>query len=458
MDLITEYLTYPDGECGDGEFGDGEFGDGEFGGGEPGGNASTDIAGRPGRETLAELVDVVAATDRMLAAVSAMRADAIDQLRVQSEREAAPAVSGSASGLFGSDAAKMARRSLVAELACALRIPEGSAERLLVESESLVHDLAATRTALQQGEISYRHATALMEHVWSLPGDARAGFESAVLPDARRLTVAKFDGSARRAREKAHPDTIAVRHAKCVTDRQVQLVPARDGMAWLSAYLSAADANAVFERISGAAEALQGAAEPRTLTQLRADAFVDLLVDGVTASGVGRGIRATVNVTVPVMTLLGHSEEPGHLEGYGPIDPDTARHLAGHAPSFTRLLTHPESGAVLSVGRSRYKVPKDLRRWLRVRDETCRFPGCNRSVARSDLDHGEEWHDGGRTRYDNLAHLCGPHHKLKTWAGWAVTHARDGTLAWTSPAGLEYTTEPATRIEPATPTDPPPPF
>ncbi|SDK73069.1 protein of unknown function, partial [Cryobacterium psychrotolerans] len=328
----------------------------------------------------------------------------------------------------------------------------GSAERLLVESESLVHDLAATRTALQQGEISYRHAKALMDHVWSLPEDARAGFESALLPDARKLTVAKFDGTARRAREKAHPDTITTRHAKCITDRQVQLVPARDGMAWLNAYLSAADANSVYERISGAAQSLQGADEPRTLTQLRADAFLDLLIDGVAPSGLGRGIRATVNVTVPVMTLLGHSEEPGHLEGYGPIDPDTARRLAGHAPSFTRILVHPETGAVLSVGRNRYKVPKDLRRWLRVRDETCRFPGCNRSVARSDLDHGKEWHEGGRTKHDNLAHLCGPHHKLKTEAAWAVTHARDGTLTWTSPAGREYTTEPATRI------DPPPPF
>src|SRR5680860_642954 len=176
-----------------------------------------------------------------------MRADAIDQLRVCSERisserisseraQASAASRGSGSvvpgwvvsGVFGSDAATMARRSLVAELACALRIPEGSAERLLVESASLVHDLTATRTALQQGEISYRHATSLMDHVWSLPEGARAVFESAVLPAARSLTVAKFDGTARRAREKAHPDTISTRHTKCVTDRQVQLLPVGD--------------------------------------------------------------------------------------------------------------------------------------------------------------------------------------------------------------------------------------
>ncbi|MEO6201357.1 MAG: DUF222 domain-containing protein [Cryobacterium sp.] len=397
-------------------------------------------------DRMAELVDVVAATDRMLAAVSAMRADAIDQMRVWSEKTS-PVVAASGFGGTGT----MARRSLVAELACALRIPEGSAERLLAESETLVHDLAATRTALQRGEISYRHAKTLIDHAWSLPKEERAGFESAVLPDAKRLTVAKFDGTARKARESSHPDTITARHEKCSADRHLQLLPARDGMAWLNAYLSAADANAVFERVSAAAQGLQGGDEARTLTQLRADVFTDVLIDGVTPSGLGRGIRASVNVTVPVMTLLGHSEEPGHLEGYGPIDPDTARRLAGHAPSFTRILTHPETGCVLSVGRSRYKVPKDLRRWLRLRDETCRHPGCNRSAARCDLDHSGEWQDGGRTRHDNLAHLCGPHHRLKSEAGWSVIHARDGTLTWTSPSGKRYVTEPATRIDPAPP-------
>ncbi|WP_024477096.1 DUF222 domain-containing protein, partial [Arthrobacter sp. CAL618] len=52
------------------------------------------------------------------------------------------------------------------------------------------------------------------------------------------------------------------------------------------------------------------------------------------------GVQAKVFVTVPVMTLLG-GDTPGELEGYGPIDPETARKLAGHAPSFTRILTHP---------------------------------------------------------------------------------------------------------------------
>lgn len=156
-------------------------------------------------------------------------------------------------------------------------------------------------------------------------------------------------------------------------------------------------------------------------------------------------------VTVPVLTLLGASEEPGTLEGYGPIDADTARRLAGHAPSFTRILTHPETGVVLSVGRDRYSVPRDLRDWLRIRDETCRFPGCSRSALHCDLDHAEDWQYDGRTENTNLAYLCRSRHRLKHNTTWKVAHARDGTAHWTSPSSRHHRTEPATLL----PTDPP---
>jgi hypothetical protein len=153
--------------------------------------------------------------------------------------------------------------------------------------------------------------------------------------------------------------------------------------------------------------------------------------------------------------MMGLSEEPAHLEGYGPIDADTARRIAAGAPSFTRILVHPETGAVLSVGRTRYKVPKDLKRYLRVRDETCRFPGCNRSAAHSDLDHSLDWQFNGLTAANNLAHLCPPCHALKTETGWSVKHLAGGTVEWTSPSGRTFVSEPATVIRPVA-AEPPP--
>ena len=206
-----------------------------------------------------------------------------------------------------------------------------------------------------------------------------------------------------------------------------------DGMASLVLYDSVDRVQSAYDRVTNAALSLQGPDEPRTLTQLRTDVLTDVLIDGVTPSGLGKGIRATVNVTVPVLTLMGSSEEAGHLEGYGPIDPDTARRLAAGAPSFTRLLVHPETGVVLSVGRTSYKVPKDLKRWLRIRDETCRFPGCNRAAAHSDLDHSLDWQFQGRTAHDNLAHLCPGCNSLKSETGWRLKHLGDGRLEWTSP-------------------------
>ncbi|WP_162240165.1 HNH endonuclease signature motif containing protein, partial [Rathayibacter sp. Leaf296] len=162
------------------------------------------------------------------------------------------------------------------------------------------------------------------------------------------------------------------------------------------------------------------------------------------ATAIPRGIRPRVSVTVPVLTLLGRSDEPGILDGYGPIDPATARRLAADAPSFTRILTHPETGAVLSVGRTSYRVPADLRRALATRDVTCRFPGCTRSARDSDIDHTVEWQHDGRTDSDNLAHLCRHHHRLRHTTTWRVHHRPGGILGWTSPTGRHHTTAPET--------------
>jgi hypothetical protein len=129
-----------------------------------------------------------------------------------------------------------------------------------------------------------------------------------------------------------------------------------------------------------------------------------------------------------------------------PIDADTARRLAAVAPSFTRILTHPETGVVLSVGRKRYRPPPDLARYIRLRDGTCRFPGCNRRARHTQIDHTIQRQDGGPTQWDNLACLCEKHHHLKDETVWKVVQLDHGILQWTSPAGRVYTTEPEIQL------------
>lgn len=395
--------------------------------------------------TLGDLVDSIAALDRMEASIAAHKAELIDQARQWSE---VVEVSSGRDDDRGWNARVRARRVLISELACALRIPERTAEALVADSQALVGGLPQTFRALSEGAISWRHARTLVDHASSVPDEFAADFEAAVLPFAKTLTVTKFDRKARKERERVHPETIDTRHEKAVDARAIDLQPDRDGMAWLSAYLPAALAQGIYNRITDMASKQQSAGEERTLTQLRADLFAELLLDGRLHSGRDGGIRPRVLVTVPVLTLLGKGDEPAILEGYGPIDLQTALELAASAPSFTRLLTHPETGAVLSVGRDSYSVPSDLRTWLRVRDGTCRFPGCSRAARICEVDHTEDWQFGGHTGHDNLAHLCPTHHRLKHMTGWTVRQLGNGELEWTSPTGRVYTTEPDTRLGP----------
>ena len=385
--------------------------------------------------TLGELVDSIAALDRMEASIAAHKAELIDQARQWSE-----IVENSPMG---------ARRVLVTELACALRIPERTAESLVADSQSLLADLPAAFAALSAGAISWRHARAIVDHANSLAPELVAGFEAAVLPFAASLTVAKFDRKARAERERMAPETIDSRHLQAVEKRSVDLQPDRDGMAWISSYQPIVVAQGIYNRLTDIALARQSATESRTLTQLRADVFAELLLDGTLADGRVSGIRPRVLMTVPALTLLGRGTEPAVLEGYGPIDHETAMELAASAPSFTRLLTHPETGAVLSVGRASYAVPADLRTWLRVRDGTCRFPGCSRAARSCEIDHTRDWQFGHGTNHDNLAHLCPAHHRLKHQTGWAVRQRGAGVLEWTSPSGHVYSTEPETRLDAA---------
>ena len=390
-------------------------------------------------DTVSDLFGVVGGMSRASATLDGLRAEAIGQAMAWHSLTEDPSVSPRSLDLR--------LRSLRAELACVLRIPERTAETLLATSDALVRNLSATLAVLKEGNISYRHAQLMVDQTFGMDDSARAGLEEVALPFARILTVAKFEKKLRILREAANPETITERRVKAAADRQVWVEPDADGMAWLTAHLPAPEAVGIVNRLTAIAKSLQSKDEDRTLTQLRADVFCDLLIDGEPMHGT-RGIRAKVFVTVPVLTLLGVEETPASLDGYGPIDPDTARRIAAHAPSFIRILTHPETGAILSVGHASYTVPQDLKNWLQLRDGTCRFPGCSIHASHCDIDHTHNWDWGGDTRHDNLAHLCKGHHALKHHTPWKVTHADGGggVLIWTSPSGRNYTSQPELRM------------
>jgi hypothetical protein len=153
--------------------------------------------------------------------------------------------------------------------------------------------------------------------------------------------------------------------------------------------------------------------------------------------------RAQVLITVPVMALLGVTEEPAMLDGYGPIPPSMARRLiADGAESFHRVLIDPRDGAPLEIGRTSYRVTKAQRQWLRLRDGRCPFPGCGNQSLDNEADHVLAWAEGGATGVSNLGQPCPRHHRLRHTTAWSPTQAtKTEPPGWASPAGRHYTSE-----------------
>ena len=428
-------------------------------------------SGRPGRlEDLAGAVEDVVAIQRQIDALTGARLVAVERARVAALAAHDALLADESVRLQGATPQRrveLARRATVAEIACALRLTAGTAERLVEDAATLTARSPATLAGLCAGDFSAAHASVIARAIGDLDPQGAAEVSQACLARAGSTTPSAFRRLVRRVRDRVHPEPLALRHERAVMRRAVWVDPGEDGMAWLTAKLPAVSAHAIHDRLTSTATNARRAGDTRTTAQLRADVLVDLLLDDGTAreyafpaslAATARTVVPRVHVTVPVLTLL-DGDGPAHLDGHGPIDPETARRLTARAPSLRRLLTHPESGAVLSVGRERYTVPADLRAWLAVRDETCRFPGCSVPARRCDVDHGQDFARGGRTDADNLAHLCRKHHVLKHETAWRLEHLADGVLSWTSPTGAVYLTEPATRIagdRELVPPDPPP--
>ncbi|WP_172827279.1 HNH endonuclease signature motif containing protein, partial [Mycobacterium asiaticum] len=99
-----------------------------------------------------------------------------------------------------------------------------------------------------------------------------------------------------------------------------------------------------------------------------------------------------------------------------------------------------------SPAEPQYRPSKALADFVRARDLTCRFPGCDAAATRCDLDHTIPYAEGGPTHAANLKALCRNHHLIKTFWGWTDKQLADGTLIWTSPAEDTYVTTPGSAL------------
>ncbi|MDT0180986.1 DUF222 domain-containing protein [Microbacterium sp. ARD31] len=399
----------------------------------------------------------------------------------------------------------MALRSIAAEVGGVIRVTDRTVQRRIGEARTLVEGFPATVAAWEQGRIVRGHAIAIVETGTSLPAEMWAEFEQIAISRCEKDTPNRVRGELEILAHRMHPRSFAERHEEAAATRCVRLVPGRDGMSDLIATLPTVIAEGIHDRLTqqaraiidtrdervaarGPAEVAFGKASPhsehdsdsssegndpaaivatdrRSTDQVRADVFADLLLAGTpalddtrdTTAGPLGAIRARVQVLVPAATLTGEDDGPCDLTGRSPIDPATARTLAGGTGMWERLFHDPTTG--VTVATDSYRVPSGMRRFLQARDQHCRFPGCRVAAIRCEVDHTHDHALGGRTELTNLAHLCQRHHSMKQFTAWRVRQLKGGVLEWTSPLGRTYREDaptPAVAFTPAAPPSPPP--
>jgi hypothetical protein len=376
--------------------------------------------------TEGELVDELTALEQLKAALAAAQARVTATLA--SRRSAAEAAAGVR--------ADERCRGLGHEVGLARQESPVRGRQHLGLALALTHELPHTLAALTRGEISEWRATLVAR-------------ETAVLSRAHRLQVdaeladrlvgagdQKVAALARQIGYRLDPGSAIRRVRGAMGDRRVGLRPAPDTMSYLTGFLPVAQGVACRASLEKEADSRRAAGDRRTRDQIMADTLVERVTGQVTATAT----PVAVNVVMPASTLLGGDHAPAHLEGYGPIPAAVARQLVRDADRawVRRLFTHPTDGSLVAMDSRRRAFDGQLRRFLVLRDQTCRNSWCDAPVRH--VDHVTRAADDGETSADNGQGLCQACNQAKEAPGWRTTRppGRDHVVETTTPTGHRY--------------------
>ena len=264
------------------------------------------------------------------------------------------------------------------ELCAVLGQSRWAADAMLELAHDLEVKLPGTKAAFLDGILNQEKAAIIVRATAVLDtAEARAA-EALVLDRAGRLSPAGLRSAIARAVIEVAPDKARERRVKAERDARVEQWPEASGNAALvGRELPPAEVLAADQRITSWARALKKAGLDGSMNELRARAYLDLLLgtdsrprqDGPgtpvpggppEASGARpAGFAGKVNLTVPLATLLGLAERPGEIPGLGPIDPGLARDLATAAaqnPRTTWCVTvTDEQGRAIGHGCARFQ-------------------------------------------------------------------------------------------------------
>lgn len=339
------------------------------------------------------------------------------------------------------------------DVATALRLSPNTAQLRIDVARTLSKHLPETCNALASGEISSAHANLIARETADalargVSPDILPLIESEALAHSEFHTAAQVGKKLRTLFAQYAPEVLEEVVAIARETRSVRIYPEGDGMTNVIALLPAEDAQTVYLAINtmvdlAAAKSNQDlpmAVASLTMDMKRADALTMIASDFLgRAAGEFTPHRrpVSINVTVDLPTLLGLANNPGELEGHGPIPASIARKLAADG-KWRKFITDPLTGNLLDMGRESYLPSQFLVDFLSARDRICRFPGCSQPARLGDIDHAKSWEEGGETNPANLGFLCRRHHRLKTHGGWKLESFADGSCKWRSPEGKNY--------------------
>ena len=264
------------------------------------------------------------------------------------------------------------------ELAAVLGESRWTADQLLEVAEALEVKLPGTKAAFRDGIVSEAKAVIMARAVTALDPEEARRAEALVLGRAGRLTPGGLAAAIARAVMQVAPDKAKKRREQAAKQARVERWAESSGNAGLAGReLPPAQVLAADQRVNWWAKQLRHAGVAGSMDELRARAYLDILLnrdsrqairdggpgqddvdgpDGPDGPGwpdpaipgdpsgslIPAGFAGTINLTVTATTLLGLADRPGEIGGIGPVDPDLARDLARAAaanPKTTWCMT-----------------------------------------------------------------------------------------------------------------------
>jgi hypothetical protein len=331
------------------------------------------------------------------------------------------------SGAWGQDGAL----SMVSWLKSNGKLSGGAAMERVAMARQL-EKLPETAQAFQRGDLGYQHVAIMTRTADKVGTGALKKEEASLLQAAQSMDPGQFASVAKAFEFRVDQAAALTETNRASSRRYMHLSEPKDGLVHLEGLLDA-EGGAFVKTALDALMPPPHHDDERTAGQRRADALVDLarrpLAGGKLGSTAGQ--RPHLVITASVQTLAGvKATPPPQLAGIGPIAPETAQRQACEA-TVSWLLGQAELETETS--HEHRTIPPATRRALVARDQDCVFRGCHRPSNWCDGHHVKWWTWGGETKLENLALVCGRHHRMLHEEGWTIE--RSGGRWVTKPPG-----------------------